>query len=42
MEFQLSSLLPDHWAAANPDHVLVDRIEEARQVANRKGDDRRK
>ena len=35
-------MLPDQWAAANPKHVLVHRIEEARQVANRKRDDRQK
>ena len=41
-EESLTSLLPDRWAAANPDHVLVHRIEEARQLANRKRDDRQK
>ena len=30
------------WAVANPKQVLVHRIEEARQVANRKRDDRQK
>lgn len=38
----LTALLPDHWAAAHPKQVLVHRIEEARQVANRKRDDRQK
>ena len=38
----LTALLPDHWAAAHPKLVLVHRIEEARQVANRKRDDRQK
>ena len=38
----LTAMLPDHWAAANPKHVLVHRIEEARQVANRKRDRREK
>ena len=38
----LTVLLPDHWAAAHPKQVLVHRIDEARQVANRKRDDRQK
>ena len=38
----LMAMLPDIWAAAHPKHVLVHRIEEARQVANRKRDDRHK
>ena len=38
----LSAMLPDHWAATHPKLVLVHRIEEARQVANRKRDDRQK
>ena len=38
----LTAMLPDQWAAANPKQVLVHRIEEARQVANRKRDDRQK
>ena len=38
----LTAMLPDQWAAANPKQVLVHRIEEARQVANRKRDDREK
>ena len=38
----LMAMLPDIWAAAHPKHVLVHRIEEARQVANRKRDDRQK
>ena len=38
----LTALLPDHWAAAHPKLVQVHRIEEARQVANRKRDDRQK
>ena len=38
----LTAMLPDHWAAAHPKQVLVHRIEEARQVANRKRDDRQK
>ena len=38
----LTALLPDHWAAAHPKQVLVHRIDEARQVANRKRDDRQK
>ena len=38
----MTAMLPDHWAAAHPKHVLVHRIEEARQVANRKRDDRQK
>ncbi len=41
-EESLTALLPDRWASANPDHVLVHRIEEARQLANRKRDDRQK
>ena len=41
-EEALTAMLPDHWAAANPKQVLVHRIEEARQVANRKRDDRQK
>ena len=41
-EEALTALLPDQWAAANPKQVLVHRIEEARQVANRKRDDRQK
>ena len=41
-EDTLTTMLPDHWAAANPKQVLVHRIEEARQVANRKRDDRQK
>ena len=41
-EESLTSLLPDRWAAANPAHVLVHRIEETRQLANRKRDDRQK
>jgi transposase len=41
-EEALSGMLPDQWAAANPNKVLVHRIEEARQVANRKRDDRQK
>ena len=36
----MTSMLPDHWATAHPEHVLVHRIEEARQVANRKRDRR--
>ena len=38
----LTAMLPDRWAAAHPKQVLVHRIEEARQVANRKRDDRQK
>ena len=38
----MTAMLPDHWAAAHPKQVLVHRIEEARQVANRKRDDRQK
>ncbi len=38
----MTAMLPDHWAAAHPKQVLVHRIEEARQVANRKLDDRQK
>ena len=38
----LTAMLPDHWAAAHPKQVLVHRIEEARQVANRKRDRREK
>jgi len=41
-EERLTAMLPDHWAAANPKQVLVHRIEEARQVANRKRDNREK
>ena len=41
-EEALTAMLPDQWAAANPKQVLVHRIEEARQVANRKRDDRQK
>jgi len=29
-EVALTEMLPDQWAAANPKHVLVHRIEEAR------------
>ena len=39
-EEALTALLPDQWAAGNPKKVLVHRIEEARQVANRTRDDR--
>ena len=38
----MTAMLPDHWAAAHPKQVLVHRIDEARQVANRKRDDRQK
>ena len=38
----LTTMLPDVWAAAHPQHVLVHRIDEARQVANRKRDNRQK
>jgi|GEM_PF-30189 len=41
-EEALTAMLPDQWAAAHPKQVLVHRIEEARQVANRKRDDREK
>ena len=41
-EDALTAMLPDQWAAANPKQVLVHRIEEARQVANRKRDNRQK
>lgn len=41
-EESLTAMLPDQWAAANPKQVLAHRIEEARQVANRKRDDREK
>jgi len=41
-EEDLTAMLPDQWAAAHPQQVLVHRIEEARQVANRKRDDREK
>ena len=41
-EEAMTAILPDRWAAANPKQVLVHRIEEARQVANRKRDDRQK
>lgn len=41
-EESLTELLPDRWAAANPNYVLTHRIEEARRVANRKRDDRQK
>ena len=41
-EESLTALLPDHWAVAHPKQVLVHRIDEARQVANRKRDDRQK
>ena len=34
LEESMTTLLPDRWAAANPDHVLVHRINEARQLAN--------
>ena len=36
----MTAMLPDHWATAHPEHVLMHRIEEARQVANRKRDRR--
>ena len=36
----LTAMLPDHWATAHPEHVLVHRIAEARQVADRKRDRR--
>jgi hypothetical protein len=29
----LKSLLPDHWAAAHPEHVLSHRVEESREKA---------
>ncbi len=41
-EESLTALRPDRWAAANPADVLVYRMEEARQLANRKRDDRQK
>lgn len=41
-EAALTAMLPDRWAATHPKHVLVHRIEEARQVANRKRDRREK
>jgi len=41
-EEALSAMLPDRWAADHPKQVLVHRIEAARQVANRKRDDRQK
>ena len=41
-EEALTAMLPDQWAAVNAKQVLVHRIEEARQVANRKRDDRQK
>ena len=41
-EADLIAMLPDQWAVANRKQVLVHRIEEARQVANRKRDDRQK
>ena len=36
----MTAMLADHWATAHPEHELVHRIEEARQVANRKRDRR--
>ena len=45
LEESMTTLLPDRWAAANPDHVLVHRINEARQLASspaRQRDDRQK
>ena len=41
-EESLTAMLPDQWAAAHPGQVLVHRIDEARQLANRKRDDRQK
>ena len=41
-EEALTPMLPDQWAADHPKQVLLHRIEEARQVANRKRDDRQK
>ena len=32
--------LPDNWAKNNPQHVLVHRVEESRQAANRRRDRR--
>jgi transposase len=36
----LTPLLPDHWAAAHPEHVLSHRVEESREKARRR-DERR-
>jgi transposase len=36
----LTALLPDHWAAAHPEHVLSHRVEESREKARRR-DERR-
>ena len=31
----LDALLPDHWAKAHPEHVLMERIEESREALDR-------
>ena len=36
----LEALLPDHWAAARPEHVLSHRVGESREKARRR-DERR-
>jgi hypothetical protein len=36
----LTALLPDNWAKNNPQHVLVHRVQESRQAANRRRDKR--
>jgi len=41
-EDALKPLLPNNWAQAHPQYVLQHRIEEARRLANRKRDDRKR
>ncbi|WP_166822454.1 hypothetical protein [Thalassoroseus pseudoceratinae] len=31
----LDALLPNHWAATHPEHILTDRLEETRQTRAR-------
>jgi transposase len=38
---QLEAMLPDHWAAANPEHVLIHRLEESRTKAAAKRERRK-
>jgi hypothetical protein len=37
----LAALLPDRWALAHPEHVLAHRLDESRQKAQRRAEDRR-
>ena len=41
-ESQLDEMLPDHWAAAHPEHVLTYRLEESRKKAARKKERRQR